>query len=182
MFVERLAKSITEFSGEYEELLKQVRDQQDEVDKWIDALEVEINSRTEEKVDILSGKMQDQQITLMLGLDELRRPIARVAQHISDMHDNIQQTERQAILQNLSLQPYFKHHGLVTEKVLKDTGRWLLLDSQYIAWQQSSASSILWLHGIPGSGKSCLVYVGEFSHRYRHMGVLTTSSLKFYCD
>ena len=126
--------------------------------------------------------MQDQQIALMLGLDELRQPIARVAQHISDMHYKIQGTERQAILQNLSSQPYFEHHGLVTKKVLKDTGRWLLLDSQYLAWQQSSASSILWLHGIPGSGKSCLVYVDTFSHRYRHKGMLTTTSLKIYCD
>jgi len=43
--------------------------------------------------------------------------------------------------------------------VLKGTGQWLLFDPIFKKWKDDSASSVLWLHGIPGSGKSKLVYV-----------------------
>jgi adenylylsulfate kinase-like enzyme len=40
--------------------------------------------------------------------------------------------------------------------VLPGTGQWLLSDPVFDKWKKESVSSILWLHGIPGSGKSKL--------------------------
>jgi len=62
-------------------------------------------------------------------------------------------------MQWLSEEPFLGHHNLMKEDVLEGTGQWLLSDPVFKRWKDESASSILWLHGIPGSGKSKLVYV-----------------------
>lgn len=52
-----------------------------------------------------------------------------------------------------------QHHKQTKRGILAGTGQWLLFDPIFKRWKDDSASSILWLHGIPGSGKSKLVYV-----------------------
>jgi len=52
--------------------------------------------------------------------------------------------------------PYFKHHKENKREILKGTGRWILTDEVFKTWKNESASSMLWLHGIPGSGKTKL--------------------------
>lgn len=42
---------------------------------------------------------------------------------------------------------------------LPETGTWILRRQEFLNWDSSNASQILWLHGIPGSGKSKLVSV-----------------------
>jgi hypothetical protein len=66
-------------------------------------------------------------------------------------------TTRIAILQWLSPEPYKMHHAQINKDVLEGTGQWLLSDPVFKQWKSESVSSILWLHGIPGSGKSKLV-------------------------
>ncbi|RYP43646.1 hypothetical protein DL768_009821 [Monosporascus sp. mg162] len=70
---------------------------------------------------------------------------------------SVQESKRIKILRWLSDEPYRKHHQLTKDGFLEGTGQWLLLDPVYARWKEESASSILWLHGIPGSGKSKLV-------------------------
>lgn len=57
----------------------------------------------------------------------------------------------------MSTIPYREHHKNSWKEVLHDSGAWVQLKEEYIEWKGSSASSILWLHGIPGSGKTKLV-------------------------
>jgi hypothetical protein len=57
----------------------------------------------------------------------------------------------------MSREPYIQHHEQTKQGVLSGTGQWLLSDPVFEKWKNESASSILWLHGIPGSGKSKLV-------------------------
>ena len=66
-------------------------------------------------------------------------------------------SERVEILRWLSPQPYMKHHQQIKKQALPGSGRWLLRDPLYIQWYKQSVSSLLWLHGKPGSGKSTLV-------------------------
>ncbi|KAH7310162.1 hypothetical protein BKA65DRAFT_559174 [Rhexocercosporidium sp. MPI-PUGE-AT-0058] len=44
-------------------------------------------------------------------------------------------------------------------EILSGTGQWLLSDPLFNKWKKESVSSILWLHGVPGSGKSKLVSI-----------------------
>ena len=61
------------------------------------------------------------------------------------------------ILEWLSSQPYLDHHQQIKKQALEGSGQWLLQDQTYAEWYKSSTSSLLWLHGKPGSGKSTLV-------------------------
>lgn len=67
--------------------------------------------------------------------------------------------KRGEILHWISAEPYKQHHEQAKSEVLEGTGKWLLQDRTFLRWKNESASSILWLRGIPGSGKSKLTYV-----------------------
>jgi hypothetical protein len=56
----------------------------------------------------------------------------------------------------LSSQPYKFYHAETKKGIIPGTGQWLLGDPLFRKWKRDSVSSILWLHGIPGSGKSKL--------------------------
>ena len=64
--------------------------------------------------------------------------------------------KRTEILRWISIEPYIQHHEQTHTDVLPGTGQWLLSDSVFNKWKKESVSSMLWLHGIPGSGKSKL--------------------------
>jgi len=66
-------------------------------------------------------------------------------------------SKRTEILQWISSEPYLDHHNQMKDDVLLGTGEWLLSHPVFRKWKKESVSSILWLHGIPGSGKSKLV-------------------------
>lgn len=65
-------------------------------------------------------------------------------------------SRRTKILCWVSPEPYTQHHQQARKDVLLGTGNWLLSDPVFDKWKKESVSSILWLHGIPGSGKSKL--------------------------
>lgn len=66
-------------------------------------------------------------------------------------------SKRTEILQWISPEPHNQHHEQAKREVLAGTGQWLLSDPLFKRWKKESVSSILWLHGAPGSGKSKLV-------------------------
>ena len=67
------------------------------------------------------------------------------------------------------------------KEVLTGSGKWLLDKKEYIKWRSSAASSVLWLYGIPGSGKSnliaCVIESLAVDTRYS-----TTATAYFYCQ
>ncbi|KAM0407431.1 hypothetical protein ACHAPD_012238 [Fusarium lateritium] len=90
-------------------------------------------------------------------MSDLQAPLSRWSDDLIKITDQLDKTKRTEILEWLSKEPYLKHHRLVKEGTVEGTGQWLLSDPIYQRWKEDSASSILWLHGIPGSGKSKLV-------------------------
>ncbi|KAF6815907.1 ankyrin repeat domain-containing protein [Colletotrichum musicola] len=65
------------------------------------------------------------------------------------------------IVEWLSVTRYRDHHKLLAQSRsrLPDAGQWLLGHSEYRSWQNTSSSSLLLVHGIPGAGKSTLTSV-----------------------
>lgn len=59
----------------------------------------------------------------------------------------------------LSLSPFPIHHETISQSKTPNFGQWLLKHETYRDWCQTSSSSILWLHGIMGSGKTYLCSV-----------------------
>ncbi|KAH0536068.1 hypothetical protein FGG08_007034 [Glutinoglossum americanum] len=94
---------------------------------------------------------------LKLILEELERPVIRMATQLSGLCDSLQELERERVFQWMSNVPYMNHHKAKVKDCLPGSGRWLFENEKFIEWRKSSASSIMWLHGIPGSGKSILV-------------------------
>ena len=50
------------------------------------------------------------------------------------------------------------HHRSEGEGYLPGSGSWLVENKEFIHWRESSSSTLLWVRGIPGSGKTKLVY------------------------
>lgn len=96
-------------------------------------------------------------------LERLMSSTAAGHQEILTRFDTIgkryDEEDRLKILSWLSTIPYMQHHKRTYSEVLTGTGAWFLEDAQYISWRESDRSAMLWLHGIPGSGKSKLMYV-----------------------
>ncbi|KAI9787365.1 MAG: hypothetical protein M1816_007651 [Peltula sp. TS41687] len=99
------------------------------------------------------GKHMDQ---LKQLLKEMREPIVRTDDRVATLWDRSNQSERSGILSWTSNVPYEANHKTASEGRTADTGQWLLTHERYLQWRKSSASMILWLHGIPGAGKTKL--------------------------
>ncbi|KAF7884619.1 uncharacterized protein EAF02_004955 [Botrytis sinoallii] len=89
-------------------------------------------------------------------LRQFKQPIIRSATILQDYQDSLELQERETLLRWLSTIPYRKHHKLKRSEHLKGSCEWLLNSIDYNQWKDSSASSILWLNGIAGCGKSVL--------------------------
>jgi hypothetical protein len=109
-------------------------------------------------------------------LAELEDPIKRCATQLSDLHDSLkselgmcramceslimsQESERRELLTWMSKIPHQSHHKIVGEGILSGSGAWLLQKTEFVEWRKSSASSVLWLHGIRRL-RSYLLYLG----------------------
>ncbi|CAI6226816.1 unnamed protein product [Periconia digitata] len=92
-------------------------------------------------------------------LDRIDQPLRRMDSDLRNIRDDLEVSKRRKILKWLSSEPYTRHHKQTKQDVLTGTGQWLLSDPVFRRWKDDSASSILWLHGIPGSGKSKLISI-----------------------
>ncbi|ROW04889.1 hypothetical protein VMCG_04769 [Cytospora schulzeri] len=63
------------------------------------------------------------------------------------------------VLDWLSGSPYYSHHEFVSQSRLTGAGKWLAKHPDYMEWHNTSSSSLLLLHGIPGCGKTTLCSV-----------------------
>ena len=107
----------------------------------------------------LFNMSRETQEALNDAVDQLRGPIFRIAQDVSDIKDQLQENERTGFFCWLSSVPCESHHQESCKRILEGTGKWLLQNVHFLEWQRSSASAIFWLNGIPGCGKSKLTSI-----------------------
>ncbi|CAG8973854.1 hypothetical protein HYALB_00005600 [Hymenoscyphus albidus] len=89
-------------------------------------------------------------------IQEFNNPLERISTQLQIVQDNLEASKRKEMLNWMSdteKVPYLKHHKESKREVLAGTGNWLLQEAIFKRWKDDSASSLLWLHGIPGSGK-----------------------------
>ncbi|QLI65362.1 uncharacterized protein G6M90_00g001560 [Metarhizium brunneum] len=120
--------------------------------------------KNEEEFEVLQNKLQ-----------ELYRPIARSADHLEAIQDGLEREARVRILKAISTIPYPVHHETARKGRLERSGAWLLRSNAFIDGRSESLSYVLWLHGIPGSGKTklALLVADELMQ--------TTKIAYFYC-
>ncbi|KAH8589487.1 hypothetical protein B0O99DRAFT_333678 [Bisporella sp. PMI_857] len=89
----------------------------------------------------------------------INSPLKRLTEDFKRFKDGFETSKRAEILLWVSPEPYLQHHEQSKKEALSGTGQWLLEDPIFDRWKKESVPSILWLHGIPGSGKSKLVSI-----------------------
>jgi ankyrin repeat protein len=119
---------------------------------------------------------------LLRLLTDLETPIIRSSTQISEIHDHLKINERAKILRWLTNVPISLHHRTIGKSFLPNSCDWFLKLQVFVDFRKSSISSVLWLHGIPGSGKTYLVH-----HVINHLLMDNTRSKSaapiayFYC-
>ncbi|EUC43671.1 hypothetical protein COCMIDRAFT_38402 [Bipolaris oryzae ATCC 44560] len=141
----RMIKSALLFDKRFESTLDEIHRAEEQVKHWISLAE---RNDSIEKNDKLAAL-----------LNSMNGPLRRIDRNLEHVQDNLERSERTKILLWLSSEPYMGHHKQVKKDLLPGTGMWLLDDAIFKKWKDDSASSILWLHGIAGSGKSKLVSI-----------------------
>ncbi|KAK2767853.1 hypothetical protein FQN53_006444 [Emmonsiellopsis sp. PD_33] len=113
------------------------------------------------------------------ALKDLRDPLGRIDNRVANIWKVLGETERGKILNWVSDTPYLDHHRVASNGRTKDTGAWLSKHGNYRQWETSDESMILWLHGIPGAGKTKLISraIDEFETRPDSVGLAY-----FYCN
>ena len=86
-------------------------------------------------------------------------PLNQMNENLKTMKDHFERSKREGILFWISSQPYHQHHEQMKKGFVRGTGQWLLQDPVFQNWKDGRTSSILQLHGIPGSAKSKLASV-----------------------
>ncbi|KAB8225515.1 hypothetical protein BDV33DRAFT_198430 [Aspergillus novoparasiticus] len=104
-----------------------------------------------------------------------------VTHRIENVVQRMDDRERDKLLSWISEIKYGNHHDHVVERRTPDTGTWLIRHKTFCEWMDSASSSILWLRGYPGTGKTFLT-----SHVIDHTSANPTCTLKqgfafFYC-
>ena len=179
----RLAKSIVKPADGVQSHLELIVKEEMIVDKLADIVHAEMTSALMANITSLqdkSTKKIDDLEKLMKAFDE---PLVRTVGALQDLQDHLKAEERRDLLAWLSRIPCRDHHDIIYREVLSDTGLWLLRKSAFVEWQSSSSSSLLWLHGIPGAGKSTLTAIVIQRFLDDAAGVENSAPLAyFYCS
>ena len=154
--VERSVKNIFD-RNKFQGYLDDIAKRQTGIEKYADLVDKQQRQNIEEGLEKLTLEEKDDYDRLRKALDDIKRPINRMEGQLNAVHDNLKDSERQEILRWLSPIPYIQHHVQSRTDILEGTGSWFLNDHRLIQWGSSSLSSILWLRGIAGSGKSKLL-------------------------
>ena len=76
---------------------------------------------------------------------------------ISEIVHSVRTEQSKKVLEWLSVLEIYDEHEKVTRDRLGESGEWLFEDEAYRSWRNSSTSSIIWLSGTLGMGKTKLV-------------------------
>ncbi|KAF8417666.1 ankyrin repeat-containing domain protein [Tirmania nivea] len=111
-------------------------------------------------------------------LNDFVSAISRIDRNVDKMYKEIEENKRITILQWFSTIPYQSHHDLACEGRVEHTGTWLFKRKEFTCWENSTTPAILWLHGIPGAGKTKLV---SATIDYLNANVKFDKIAFFYC-
>lgn len=139
----RLARSIVQFSEDEQMTKINVLDGQ--ISRLTEVFSVDIQTNTAKGVAAMSA--------LLTSLNE---PIKRLVDHSSISAQVLQENRHLQLLHWLSPVPFSSHHKRHSESRIPGSGQWLLDHDRYLNWRNTSSSSIFFLHGIIGSGKTSL--------------------------
>lgn len=161
--VVRIIKATFDAKKQLEQLMLEVTKSRDETDRVAQIAEGEKSraladavAKARDHSAAIAAEAAERDKRLLLTLKDLQDPIIRIDTALDAVKDELERQQRVTILQAISKAPYPLHHKTASKDRMVDSGKWLLNKPAYREWRASSANSMLWLHGIPGSGKTKL--------------------------
>ncbi|KAL6834423.1 hypothetical protein V8C40DRAFT_88633 [Trichoderma camerunense] len=89
-------------------------------------------------------------------LDSLSEPLMQINDKMGDLLEEAEEHELLDALESFSRIDFGDQHRIRAESRTPGTGEWLLQHTKFQEWEQVPASTILWLQGTVGMGKSFL--------------------------
>lgn len=124
--------------------------------------------------------MTKSQQDLVQKLESWKVPLESIAADVSEIHDTIKGRKRIDILKWISLIPFARHHDRARDGRLAESGQWLLDDSTFREWGNTAPHPVLWLHGIPGAGKTKLASL-VVDYINKSIDTSVNALIYFYC-
>jgi N-terminal domain of NWD NACHT-NTPase/AAA domain len=139
------------------------------------------------KLSSLVDSQVQQRMSLQVGnihkiVETLQSPVCRLVEESKICAKKLVEADFLKVLQWLSSVPYTQHHRRHSGARLPNSSKWLFRHRLYVDWKGSSSSSILLLHGIPGSGKTHLTTAVVDTFLAEHsLNNLSAPVAYFYC-
>lgn len=178
----RMLSSAFVTEDDFESLIRKMDFEQSNVDRCAAILDAENLNDISDSLEALSIGQNEKHTGLMNLLRTIDGPILRMSSQLNGIEDHLDRSKRFEILRWVSAQPYLEHHEQISKRVLAGTGRWLLEDPIYASWHNGSTSSLLWLHGKVGAGKSTLVSIVIEDAKRRFSARQSPPPVFFYCS
>ncbi|EGY15721.1 uncharacterized protein VDAG_06885 [Verticillium dahliae VdLs.17] len=124
-------------------------------------------------------------------LGSLKQPLRRIDEDVRKCLREIEVSQQQKLLNSISNIRVHEHHAAKKDNRTKGTCEWLVEHETFLAWENSSWSSTLWLKGEIGVGKSFLtsnvidryLSVAPIRADSEHASSCTDEGFAFfYCD
>ena len=111
----------------------------------------------------LAQKEQSRRVQLLM--EEFNTPIHDIDVRVAEMYDNMERHQAQSHVTRVLdwLSPPGREskrktfHGNVSSHRLEGSCAWLMNDQEFLHWQDSEGSSVAWLSGMTGTGKTSLL-------------------------
>lgn len=172
-FLERFGRSLVEaMRGQFNHLLTDVSETQ--VEKWTGLVAVEFSQNA-------ARAASETQLKLMATLKGLEMPLMQIQSQVTQIQDRFNREDRIQVFKWLSPVEYRSHHDNASRNLLPGSGKWLFDSTEFIQWAQSNKSCMLWLHGIPGSGKTALAAT-TINHFDENPTLYASRIAFFYCS
>lgn len=133
----------------------------------------------------LDQKVRTRYLTDML--EELKTPFDTMTETMSVVYDQLEENKLVKISDWLSTIQHENYHSAIQNGRLKSSGKWLLTNPIFRRWKSSNESTLLWIHGILGSGKTNLAsividHLRSGSAEGAHMQSYADRFAFFYCS
>ncbi|KAF2120405.1 hypothetical protein BDV96DRAFT_324449 [Lophiotrema nucula] len=90
------------------------------------------------------------------NIASLKASMRSLSERVQDVWEKQESAYQGKVLQWISGIPHLDHHAVAARGRTEDTGQWFLQRSEFKTWNERKEPMILWLHGIPGAGKTKL--------------------------
>ena len=178
----RMIKASMGSKAEFDALSSLIASAQKDVNDYVTLVDAERSKDLALGMEKLALDQQSSFGKLEELLQDIDGPVQRIDDRLQSFEDHLESAKRTAILTWMSPEPYIAHHGQIMKDVLHGTGRWLMEEPLYRNWKRDSVSSLFWLHGTSGSGKTKLVSLVIEECLDQHHRGLGMPPVFFYCS